>query len=168
MVLNEKYSDSPIFPENLLPYDMVSIDLGLFLLPGPIPPRREMEKFRRTSRIHIVLKDRAIPTDLHFAAPAFPFPSLTDGSINKPAEVADPELPCRAGLPLLPRAFKDFPAGAKFSARLLLHRQQEEHLPFGMDRDLSPALLKGLDRPDGYSQQLSQGALRFFEFLAGR
>jgi hypothetical protein len=111
-----------------------------------------MENLKKILKICIYFKDRTLPAYLHFLAPALLLSSLTDGSIYEPAEMTHLKLPCRAGLPLWPGAFQDLPAGAKFPARLLLHSQQEKHLPFDMDRDPPPTLLKGLNRPNGDSQ----------------
>ena len=118
--------------------------------------------------VHVAFEDGTFPAYLHFFTPALLSNSPADGSINEPTEMTYLELPCRTGLPVLNSTGQNLPAGAKRSARLLLHGQQEENLPFDMHRNLPPTLLKCLNRPGRYSQYLSQGFLSFFEFLADR
>jgi hypothetical protein len=153
MIFKEKYNIPPISSAKILTYYEMPIGGFVFLgFRGPFSLRWKMENLKKILKIYVYFKDRAFSAYLHFLAPALLFSSLTDGSIYEPAEMTHSKLPCRAGFPLLPRAFQDLPAGAKFPARLLLHSQQEEHLPFDMDRDFSPTLLKCLNRPDGDSQ----------------
>jgi hypothetical protein len=99
--------------------------------------------------------------DIHLLAPAFLRQALANRSVDEPAEMPRPELPCRAILSSLHRAFFDQPTGSMSIRKGLLQGKKQQRLAFGMDRYLSQALLKALDGSDGYAQQLGHLFLGF-------
>src|SRR4030042_6052848 len=66
----------------------------------------------QSDSIHMVGKNFAFSTDLHFVAPAIlRFPSA-NGPVDKPAEMPYFEFPCRTNLASLRRTVLNLPAGA--------------------------------------------------------
>ena len=80
--------------------------------------------------------------------------------VNEPAEMTTSKLPRRALLPCFWWTSLKVPAArtSPFSGVFLC--QEKQHLPFDMDRDHSPALLKALYRLKGGTKQLGHLALR--------
>jgi hypothetical protein len=99
--------------------------------------------------------------DIHLLAPAFLRQALANRSVDEPAEMSRPELPCRAILSSLHRAFFDQPTGPMSIREGLLQGKKQQRLAFGMDRYLSQTLLKALNGSDGYAQKLGHLFLGF-------
>ena len=84
---------------------------------------------------------------------------MTYRPVDEPAEVTTLKLPRRALLPGFYWALFNVPTGLMrtFSGGFLC--QEKQHLPFDMDRNLSPALLKALYGLEGRTKQLGHLAL---------
>jgi hypothetical protein len=91
---------------------------------------------------------------------------MTYRPVDKPAEMPALKLPRRALLPCFYRAVFNIPAGLMrtFSGGFLC--QEKQHLPFDMDRNLSPALLKALYSLEGCTEQLGHLTLRLSEYAS--
>jgi hypothetical protein len=105
-------------------------------------------------------EDLTVAAHLHFRLPVPLHFSMADGPVDEPAQMADLELPGRATLSRLRRALKYGPTFRSLPGGFCVGEQEEE-LPFDVDGDLSPALLKALDGLEGGSQDLGQLLLGF-------
>jgi hypothetical protein len=91
--------------------------------------------------------------------------SLAYRAVDKPAEMACVEFPCRAGLPSWGRAAPNIPATTAFPAAPSFKSLQKKGLSLHMRRDLPPTLLKALNGLERGSQELPHlflGLLKFF------
>jgi hypothetical protein len=111
-------------------------------------------------------KDWAFPADLHLMAPAILWFSEASGPVDKPAEIARIEFPCRTTFTSLHGTVLDVPARARVVRFSFLHIQQEKHLTFDVYGNLPPSLFKTLNGLERRSQKLCYFLLRFLEFLA--
>jgi hypothetical protein len=99
--------------------------------------------------------------DFHFFAPAFLRLALTNRSVDEPAEMPGPELPCRTTLSGLTGAIFDQPTGATSFCPELFQGKKKQRLAFSIDGYFSQSLLKALDGSDGNTQQLGHLFLGF-------
>lgn len=90
---------------------------------------------------------------------------LTDGSVDKPAQIACFKFPRRAIFPHMLRTLSDAPARRGIVSRLAISRHQEKHLPLNMGRDVSPSLFIAVNGLDGGSKQLRHLPLGFFQLF---
>jgi len=92
-------------------------------------------------RIQQLLKHLAIPTYPHLFNPIPLYGSLTDGSVDKPAQMAGLKFPRRT--PFLPFEGTPFYSPARLMPFIgpLFHREQKKDLPLRMGGHRSPSLL---------------------------
>jgi len=95
------------------------------------------------------------PANLHLFFPVLAHRALTNGSVDKPAEISGLKFPGRTLFPLVTRTFFYNPAGLFEFIVLPYHGDQEKHLPLRRRRNRPPALFVALNRLNGGSQQLA-------------
>jgi len=105
-------------------------------------------------RLKQVRKYFTRPANLHLFFPVLAHRALTNGSVDKPAEISGLKLPGRAFFPLVARTFFYNPARLFEFIVLPHHGDQEKHLPLRRRRNRPPALFVALNRLNGGSQQL--------------
>ena len=88
-------------------------------------------------------KNLAIPADANFLFIRCFAGALTQGAVQKPAEMTALKLPGRAIFFFL--TFLLFPAGDEFRIPASLLDEEEEQLTFNMGRDRPPPLLVAVD-----------------------
>jgi hypothetical protein len=121
---------------------------------------------RASSNIQHRAEHDALPAFPHFILPVGLNCSFANGSVDKPAQVPDPELPCRALAPSFHGALLDFPARPIQGCRGTLARNQEKDLPFHMGRHRSPSLLITAHRFHRGAEKLSHLLLRLIQLRA--
>ena len=104
-------------------------------------------------------------TDAHLVLPAFFGLAFADGAVDEPAELAGLKFPGGALFPALGGAIFDGPA--RFDVTIAFSRagEQKQNLPFGVGRDLSPALfiaVQGLERNAKELRQFFLGLAELF------
>jgi hypothetical protein len=102
-------------------------------------------------RIHVLSKDFTASTHFHLLGPTSLGLSTAEGSIDKPAEVAQVEFPRRARIAIFRRTASNIPAGAGFPGVPPPIGYQEERLAFNVPRNLAPSLFEALDGLEGSS-----------------
>jgi len=114
---------------------------------------------------HQFPEDQAGATDLHLGEPVPVIFSIAVGPVDVPAEVAGLKFPGAAAFTPLSGTFLDFPAVRELYFGFQLQRKQQQHLTFDSRRDMTPSLLKALDRLRGDAKQLSQLILAFLQAM---
>ncbi len=117
-------------------------------------------------RLKQVRKYFTSPANLHLLFPVLAYRALTNGSVDKPAEISGLKFPGRTLFPSVARTFFYNPARL-FEFIVLPHPgDQEKHLPLHVGRHRSPALFVALNRLKGGSEQYGHLLLCLVQFLA--
>ncbi len=111
------------------------------------------------SRLKQVRKYFTRTANLHLLFPVLAYRALTNGAVDKPAEISGLKFPGRTTFPLVARTFFNNPARLFGFIVLAHHGDQEKHLPFHMGRHRPPSLLVALDSLAGGSEQLGHLSL---------
>ena len=117
-------------------------------------------------RLKQVRKYFTSPANLHLLFPVLAYRALTNGSVDKPAEISGLKFPGRTLFPLVARTFFYNPARL-FEFIVLPHPgDQEKHLPLHVGRHRSPALFVAVDSLNGDSEQLGHLPLGLVQCLS--
>ena len=104
--------------------------------------------------------------NLHLLFPVLAYRALTNGSVDKPAEISGLKFPGRTLFPLVARTFFYNPARL-FEFIVLPHPgDQEKHLPLRRRRNGPPPLFITVNRLNRGSEQLGHLFLCLVQFLA--
>jgi hypothetical protein len=117
-------------------------------------------------RLKQVRKYFTSPANLHLLFPVLAYRALTNGSVDKPADISGLKFPGRTLFPLVARTFFYNPARL-FEFIVLPHPgNQEKPLPLHVGRHRSPALFVAVDRLNGGSEQLGHLPLGLVQCLS--
>ena len=117
-------------------------------------------------RLKQVRKYFARPANLHLFFPVLAYRALTNGSVDKPAEISGLKFPDRTLFPSVARTFFYYPARLFEFIVLPHHGDQEKHLPLHIGRHRSPALFVAVDSLNGGSEQLGHLPLGLVQCLS--
>ncbi len=104
--------------------------------------------------------------NLHLFFPVLAYRAFTNGSVDKPAEIAGLKFPGWTLFPLVARAFFYNPARLFEFIVLPHHGDQKKHLPLHIGRHRSPALFVAVDSLNGGSEQLGHLLLGLVQCLS--
>jgi len=117
-------------------------------------------------RLKQVRKYFTSPANLHLLFPVLAYSALTNGSVDKPAEISGLKFPGRTLFPSVARTFFYNPARL-FEFIVFPHPgDQEKHLPLHVGRHRSPALFVAVDSLNGGSEQLGHLPLGLVQCLS--
>ena len=106
-------------------------------------------------RLKQVRKYFTRPANFHLLFPVLAYRALTNGSVDKPAEISGLKFPGRTSFPLVARTFFYNPARLFEFIFLPHHGDQKKHLSLHIGRHRSPPLFVAVDSLNGGSEKLA-------------
>jgi hypothetical protein len=94
----------------------------------------------------------AFPAQICFLLPTCLGLPLTNGTVDKPAEMTHFKFPRWANPPQFQITAADLPARSVVPATVHFHGKQKKYLPFYLGRNVAPSLLITLNRFEGNSK----------------